>query len=283
MILNMLKKLEKIINNDNIFMIGRLSGNETILSGKVKNNISISKELIHNLLYVAGLYFKDNNSIVNYVNLYWEAILNSDLLGVWEGNGPMRTMPSDFYNILNTKHTNIIQIQAQCLEPYYFMDDDNYCFNKVIKNKKILIISSHIETMKLQLKHLDKLFNKNIFENNEFIFIKPPMTHAGNHNNIDWEINFNEFKDKILNSDNTYDLALVSCGGYGMLICDFIKNKMKKNVIYVGGALQIWFGIKGSRWDTSQKMSKMYNEYWIRTLKSEIPEGKEYVENSCYW
>jgi hypothetical protein len=78
-------------------------------------------------------------------------------------------------------------------------------------------------------------------------------------------------------------LALVSCGGYGMLICDFIKNKMNKNVIYVGGALQIWFGIKGSIWDTHPKISKMYNEYWIRSLKSEIPEGKEYVENSCYW
>ena len=274
--LNDFIKMQSIIENNNIFMIGRLSGNETSLSGKIKNNIQVSKELIHNTLYVAGIYFKNEDSIKRYVDLYYDSIKSTDLLCIWDGI--MKMCAKEFYNDL--ENMNINTIPARCIEPYYFMDDENYNFNKIIKNKKLLIISSHIETMKLQLDKLDKLFEKKIFENNEFVFLKPPITNGDNHNNIDWEINFNEFKNKI---PLDFDIALISCGGYGMIITSFIKNNLNKSCIYVGGALQIWFGIKGNRWDNHPIISKFYNDYWIRPLNNDKPKNTKCVENNCYW
>ena len=57
-----------------------------------------------------------------------------------------------------------------------------------------------------------------------------------------------------------YDIALLGCGAYGMPLGHFIKSVMKKTSIYIGGGLQILFGIKGSRWDNHETISKLYNE-----------------------
>jgi len=43
------------------------------------------------------------------------------------------------------------EICAHALEPYYFMDDDQYQFYNIFNNKKVLIITSHCETTKNQL------------------------------------------------------------------------------------------------------------------------------------
>ena len=37
-----------------------------------------------------------------------------------------------------------------------------------------------------------------------------------------------------------FDIALVACEGYGMPICNFIKGKLNKSAIYVGGGLQLF-------------------------------------------
>ena len=51
---------------------------------------------------------------------------------------------------------------------------------------------------------------------------------------------------------------------------------------YLGGVLQILFGIKGRRWDESDT-HLMYNENWVYPDRSEIPAGADKVENACYW
>lgn len=48
-----------------------------------------------------------------------------------------------------------------------------------------------------------------------------------------------------------FDVALLSCGGYGNHLSYFIYKEMNKSALYIGGGLQIWFGIMGKRWETS--------------------------------
>jgi hypothetical protein len=62
------------------------------------------------------------------------------------------------------------------------------------------------------------------------------MTQAGNHKNIDWQENYKNLCNEIDNYDDKYDIALISCGGYGMLVSDYIFSKGKSS-IYVGGCL----------------------------------------------
>ena len=60
---------------------------------------------------------------------------------------------------------------------------------------------------------------------------------------------------------------------------------MGKSAIYVGGVLQMYFGIYGMRWMRERKdiMNLFMNQYWSRPMESERPEGYEKVEKSAYW
>lgn len=83
-------------------------------------------------------------------------------------------------------------------------------------------------------------------------------------------------EDEVLKKD--FDIALIGCGAYGFPLAAFIKSIGKK-AIHIGGPLQLFFGIKGKRWDNSG----LYNEFWISPSNNERPTGLNKVEGGCYW
>ena len=60
---------------------------------------------------------------------------------------------------------------------------------------------------------------------------------------------------------------------------------MGKSAIYVGGVLQMYFGIYGERWMRERPdILRVYmNEHWSRPKESEKPTNHKTVENNCYW
>ena len=62
---------------------------------------------------------------------------------------------------------------------------------------------------------------------------------------------------------------------------------MNKSVIYVGGSLQLFFGIMGNRWRNNPNILQLKNDNWINVLDSDIPkkikQNKHLCENQCYW
>ena len=275
-----LQLCDEIRDNKTLF-VGRLSGNETALTGMVLDDIRPHANLLINMLHVAGIYFINEDSIKKYVKMYCNAVKNSDYLGIWTGS--MQSQAHHFYKRLNssTDFSNVKQIPARYLEPLYFMDDDKYMFNEALKDKTVLVISSHIDSMKRQVenKNIHKVFKKPIFDKcKELKYIRPPQTHCGRHNNVDWSVHFDNFC-KELSKDTDYDIAFVSCGGYGMITCNYIVKELGKSVVYVGGGLQLFFGIMGDRWHNRD----WYNEHWVSTLDHEVPDNKHLAEGGCYW
>ena len=110
------------------------------------------------------------------------------------------------------------------------------------------------------------------------------MTLAGNHENKEWHDHFEEFKEQLL-SNNDFEVALVSCGGYGIPVCGFIYEEMNKSTIYMGGVLQMIFGICGGRWEVEEKsaLDKYRNQYWTRPSQNEKPRNFQSIEGGCYW
>jgi hypothetical protein len=83
-------------------------------------------------------------------------------------------------------------------------------------------------------------------------------------------------------SEMDFDIALLGCGAYGLPLASYIKD-IGKQAIYVGGALQLMFGIVGRRWENSDCVKKYINEYWVRPSEHEKPQGSSKVEDGCYW
>jgi hypothetical protein len=198
----------------------------------------------------------------------------------------MYKQAEEYYHFINKLYPNIKQICAHSLEPYYFMDHKDYKFDELFKNKKILIISSHNNTIKNQLPNIDKLFTKNIFHKEvTFKIYKPPQQNAGNNDNNSWIFHCDKMKEDLQNIKNEFDfdIALVSAGGFGMIITNFIFNKLDASVIYVGGSLQLFFGINGRRWINNKVIIDNQNKYWTNVLREDMPCNPLICENSCYW
>jgi hypothetical protein len=176
---------------------------------------------------------------------------------------------------------------ATGIEPFYYMDLPEYEFYSVFENKKVLILSSHSETIKSQLANHDKLFKNPIFHSTtQFYVHKPPQQNAISHDSNSWRVHFEKLKTELKNIQSSifdFDIAIVGCGGFGMPISAYINEDLKKSVIYFGGALQLLFGIMGSRWASSPDINKHVNSYWVRTMEVDRPKNIQYCEGGCYW
>jgi hypothetical protein len=83
-----------------------------------------------------------------------------------------------------------------------------------------------------------------------------------------------------------FDIALLSCGGYGIPLTHFIKKQLNKSSIYVGGGLQILFGVMGQRWEKCPIINKIIRENgckFIRPSENEQIRNLSLIENGCYW
>jgi hypothetical protein len=53
--------------------------------------------------------------------------------------------------------------------------------------------------------------------------------------------------------------------------------------IVMGGAIQVFFGIKGERWANHDVIRGFWNDQWVWPSVDETPGGAKDVEGSCYW
>ena len=227
-----------------------------------------------------GIYFDSMESCLNYSKKYIEAIKKVNIFGAIEKNNQKYQESLTAY--LDSHNIDITLDIGLMFEYYYYGAPYYEIFNKIFSNKKILVISSHKNSIEHQIPYL-KFINP-ILETCEFQVIRPPQTSCGNHNNTDWSIHLEKFL-KELDDVNDFDLALISAGGYSILISEYIYEKKNKSVIYPGGSLQLWFGIMGNRWKSWWKYHrKGSEEYWIEPLESDKPSNSSLVDgNGAYW
>jgi hypothetical protein len=272
--------IKDIINTNKPFFIGRIAGIElkvayNIINSKGQNTSYDLIELQNN----AGIYTKDNNSLNIYVSKLITSYENCTVIAEWDTNGKVFAITGNGQQLIRDKTPLIPKIDAISLEPYYFKES----WMSALRGKRILIVHPFVKTIKQQIKNIHSIFpDSDWFKDCDFDFIQPPITLAGNHNNKDWQEHYILFIDS-LNMCKDFDIALVSAGGYGMLISDYIFTKLHKSVLYIGGALQLFFGIIGKRWFENKEILKLVNDDWIRPNKDDKPVNFIQVENGCYW
>jgi hypothetical protein len=253
------------IKNGKSFGLSRIGiGEIKIIHNKINNCLSY-----HDLASIqAGGVREDSYEF--FFDEYINALKNSDINAYWVG------IESHEQNVLlNSVSPNSIKVMHRAVEPYYF---DNPWSNALL-NKKVLIINPFTDSIQIQYPHLNKIWgDKNIMPNFELLTIKSKFLF--DNNSPSWKDVLNDMKQQI--SEMDFDIALLGCSLYGLPLVSYIKD-MGKSAIYVGGALQLLFGIKGKRWDSHDEISKMYNDYWVRPLNSEIPSNYVGLDGGTYW
>tara|TARA_B100001057_G_C22709105_1_gene894928 strand:+ start:67 stop:924 length:858 start_codon:yes stop_codon:yes gene_type:complete len=273
--------LINLIQKEESFIISRLGiGAETYLSYCYSNNMKINFNHLKILDNNAGIY-NINKTFITYCDKYINCLKSSSALATFSN-----AIVNEQTYFLNT--FNIKAIHSRILEPFYCCLENIKPWSHYLIGKKVLIINPFVESFKKQIDANFQIFKdpeKKIFlDGQQFIFYKSFQTAAGNHLHSSWietyEIMCNDIKDL------DFDIALLGCGGYGLPLCNFIKQDLNKSAIYIGGGLQLLFGVMGKRWENNEMWNKIIKENDTKFIKPsavEILKNNEKIEGGCYW
>ena len=235
-------------------------------SGAMKNN--------------AGILMTSQESIYKYSDLYMAALNNADIIGGWELYGTYYPHIRSSYDYARKKYK----------KPFFWtfaMDIFHYIhtlpWTHALRGQRILIVSAFADSINEMLADRTKIYGIDLFPGCTITTIKPPQTQAAEPSR-EFDVELSEFCARLDAVKWTYDVALVACGGYGNLVCNHIYTS-GRSAIYVGGVLQMYFGILGERWirERPDIVTLYKNEFWRRPKESERPRNCQAVEGSCYW
>lgn len=181
-----------------------------------------------------------------------------------------------FLNVVCKKNKN--QLYSESMVNALDLKDS---WTKELKGKKVLVVSPFAEAIEEQYKNRDKLFkDPDFLPEFELHTVKSIWFFTGSRDSRfkTWWDALDYMYEESMKQD--FDIALLGCGPFGIPLIDMYK-KQGKSGIYVGGILQMFFGIRGARWDDTY--GHLYNDYWISPPPADKPEGSEVLDNSCYW
>lgn len=240
---------------------------QSVIMSKLNNNYNSIRDFASKN---AGITPSDDQTLNYFFENYTESLRNCDMVGSME-------QPNERF-IISKYVPNAIYSELRYLEPFYY---DNP-WSQSLLGLNVLIIHPFEQSIINQYSIREKLFvNKKILPEFNLLTIRSEQTNGGGRAESKPFIESLEImKNKIDSID--FDIALIGCGAYGLLLSNHVKLK-NKQAIHIGGGLQILFGIKGRRWDVHPEISSLYNENWCRPMDDEKTINIQLVEGGTYW
>jgi hypothetical protein len=263
----------ELFSLSNYFEIAELKKDSALdrISKKISGKSDTWREIVRSEMQLVSGFFPANDYNLNkFSELYLKVIPQIDILGVWY----------NYYEdiIVRDYCPNAKLVPLRSLEPYYYINP----WSRALKNKKVLVIHPFKDSIEKQFLIKDKLFSdKYILPDFELLTIKSVQSNANVKPQYEtWFDALDNMQNEILKKD--FDIAIIGAGAYGLPLAAFVKG-IGKQAIHMGGATQILFGIKGTRWDTIPEINKYYNEFWTRPSEQETPKDYKIVEGGSYW
>jgi hypothetical protein len=233
----------------------------------------------------AGIWPSNKTMLDKWVFQMIEAIRLCDVLvaGWYE---PLKAQEE---TLLNQTNTLAPRIPLRSLEPYYVNAEKRW--TALLAGQRVAVISSFAETIHDQIDKANQIWptatDSLLPSNVEWVPIRtgyaPILAQGVAHwppKVTSWDVAVDFVVKRVVESKAS--IALIGCGGLGMLIGAELK---KRGVIAIvlGGATQVLFGIKGQRWANHSVISKFWNDAWVYPKATETPGGASLIEGGCYW
>lgn len=253
-------------------LVARIGSTElSLLQHYLAGRRAYPEDIKNNMLTYSGVFPPTDDILNRFAELFLESIKSVDCMGVWFND------QEDMVCKKYCPQATITRLEA--LEPYRYVRP----WSRALAGKKVLVISSFAETIKKQYNEKwNYLFqDTNVLPQFNLTTMRAVQSIAGTKTSYgDWFEALEAMKNEMATKD--FEVAIISAGAYGLPLGAFAKS-LGKRVVHMGGAAQILFGIKGSRWDQWTAITKLYNEHWVRPSPEETPASFIKVEDGCYW
>jgi hypothetical protein len=230
----------------------------------------VERRVISNMMVASGFFPPARAAIERFSALMYEDMAQLDILGSWR---------REEY-LLRKQLAHVTRVPLTALEPYL----SAHPWSQTLEGRKVLLVHPFSKTIESQYhNHRARLFEDSrvLPKFGSLATIRAVQTIAGNKSHhADWFQALQAMKVAMDAID--YDVAIIGCGAYGFPLAAHAKRRGKL-AVHLGGATQILFGIRGNRWDTDPKISRLYNDCWVRPAPEERVTGADRVESACYW
>jgi hypothetical protein len=259
---------------------------------KSRNNkeplTSFEEKLKFHGLKQAGIFPEDPRFYLEFnKNFYMDHIMNLDSLGIF--------IQDDMWNIeYEYEIIKFYKIRNSVKLIYYvnqepdrsIPNNDDECYLKYMKGKKILIICPFGELLKKRAKREifegvwsssgKKWFYPESVDAIEFPYGFSNQTQKKYKTAIDL---FNSITEQI--DKKNFDIALIAASGLAIPLASYVKT-MGKVGIDLGGHLQIIFGVLGQRWKNNENFQGYFNDCWVE-MPDQYKPNKSEVGDYDYW
>lgn len=219
----------------------------------------------------AGVFPPTDDVFCRFVEVYRRDVAIMDALAVW--------FRQDEHLIWRDWLPNAKPIAFASLTPM----DLPMPWTHSLAGKRVLVVHPFEKSIRAQYEKRLLLFNGREFLPDFELLTLPAVQAIGGRVQgefKDWFEALQFMCEKISKID--FDVALIGAGAFGLPLAAEVK-RMGKVGLHIGGALQLFFGIKGKRWDSRGLENLGANEHWVRPLPEETPREAADVEQACYW
>ena len=229
----------------------------------------------------SGFFPSTEENLMRFGEMMLEDSKQLDILGSW--------LPDEKV-LKKTFNLGYQDVFLRNLEPFWSKQP----WTSYLEGKRVVVVHPFAESIKNQYdNYRDKIFeDPNVLPTfSSFRVVKAVQSLGGESNFETWFEALDYMKKEVERED--FDVCLIGCGAYGFPLAAYVK-RMGKQAIHLGGALQLLFGIKGSRWENPNygvkewgipygSYSSLINEFWVKPLIKDTPKNAKQVEGACYW
>lgn len=219
----------------------------------------------------AGVFPLSDAGLGDFARIYQHALQQVDLLGFWQ---------SEHQAALVSQLEPLPALcQLSALEPFR----QHQPWSEALAGRSVLVVHPFAESIQAQYhRHGSGLFvDARVLPAFDLQVCRPPLTHAPLTEGFrTWVEAFGRLQDHVL--AKSFDVALLGCGAYGLPLAAALRREGRQ-VIHLGGALQLLFGIRGRRWEGDPQIQQLMTPNWIRPSAAETPQAAAAIEGGCYW
>jgi hypothetical protein len=276
------------LNSGSALLFGRLGGTEATCLGiyfdfqhKYKNPIRylISKIMynkrLDQLCNNAGVYPKTREMFDFFCKQHINSLNLLDIFSVW--GKPTSWVESKYVSV-----ERILYVSGDASFPWLEARDgvSELGWGMAFAGKKVLVVSPFIDSIETQVPKLNKIFKGLSIPEIHFRYLCAPMSQGGVDDGKSYKFHLLNLKSQIKSFD--FDILIVSAGAYSLPLAAYAKE-LGKIGIHAGGAMQLFFGITGKRYDNYPIVQKFFNSDWKRPFDHERPANWRQIEDGCYW
>lgn len=288
------KTIYDLLRSDKPCMIGRFGSNEIESTVFTRNRKYFKYDLlnyargksdiwwypentINRMYYNAGFFSPTTEQLDRFGEEMMKAMPLLDVLGSW--------CKEEGYFL--DKLSKALFIDLELLNPLW--GSNTQPWSSALEGKKVLVVHPFSETIQKQYAKRKFIHNDpRILPVFSLTTIQAVQSITGQKpDGFDNWFDALHYMEKEIDKME-YDICIIGCGAYGMLLAAHCKQ-MGKKAIHMGGATQLLFGIKGKRWEdpnygyNGTNYLTFMTPQWVRPSENETPEKASEIEMGCYW